>query len=171
MTFNGAQAHMLVNHLPVMGSLFSLLVLAGGFVLRNGTVRRTGMALLMFSALSALPAQLSGEPAEEVVENLPGVSESFIHDHEEAAELGFVLMAVAGLVSVAGLAAGRMRKETIESKVQVTALLISVVAAGALGRAAHLGGLIRHTELRGDAAASAATGEQNQPEGEQREVD
>jgi hypothetical protein len=171
MAFNGAQAHMLVNHLPVMGSLFSLLVLAGGFLLKNVSVRRTGMALLMFSALSALPAQLSGEPAEEVVEHLPGVSESFIHDHEEAAELGFVLMAVAGLVSVAGLAAGRMRKEAVESKVQVAALVISFVAAGALSRAAHLGGLIRHTELRGDAVASAISGEQGLPERKHDEED
>jgi len=161
MLFNGAQTHMLVNHFPVMGSLFSLLVLGGGFLLRSVTVRRTGMALLMFSALMAVPAQLSGEPAEEVIEHLPGVSESFIHDHEEAAELGFVLMAVAGVAAVAGLAAGRMRKDSIESKVQVAALMISLVAAGALGRAAHLGGLIRHTELRGDASApvSGADGE------------
>ena len=171
MTFNGAQAHMLVNHLPVMGSLFSLLVLVGGFLLKSVSVRRTGMALLMFSALSALPAQLSGEPAEEVVEHLPGVSESFIHDHEEAAELGFVLMAVAGLISVAGLAAGRMRRESIESKVQVAALLISVVAAGALSRAAHLGGLIRHTELRGDGVDAASGGEQRPAEGEHGEED
>jgi len=54
------------------------------------------------------------------------------------------------------LAAGRMRKDSIESKVQVAALMISLVAAGALGRAAHLGGLIRHTELRGDASAPVA---------------
>jgi hypothetical protein len=75
MNFNGAQLHLLTNHLPVVGSLFATLVLLSGLLFKNSSVRRTGLALLAFAALTTLPAYYSGEPAEEKIEDLPGVSE------------------------------------------------------------------------------------------------
>jgi hypothetical protein len=102
---------------------------------------------------------LTGEPAEEVVEDLPGVTESLIHDHEEAAEASLVLMALAGVVGAAGLFMGRTGRENAEGKIQVAALAITLLAAGALGRTAHLGGLIRHSELRDGGATSPASAE------------
>ena len=125
---NGAQIHLGVNHLPVMGALLGALVLAAGWVLKNGTVRRTGVALLAFSALATLPAYFSGEEAEEVIEHLPGVSEALIHDHEEAAELATCLMS---LLTCSFVAPGTIAQfsQSMESSPIVPSMSISSVSA------------------------------------------
>ncbi len=158
MNFNGAQLHLLTNHLPVVGSLFATLVLLSGLLLKNSSVRRTGLALLAFAALTTLPAYFSGEPAEEKIEDLPGVSESLIHDHEEAAEATLVVLALTGVVAAGGLALGRMRRESLESKAQWASLALGVVSAGFLANTAHLGGFIRHPEIRPAGLASSEAG-------------
>jgi len=65
---NGAQLHLALNHLPVIGTLIALLVLAAGMALRNETVRRTALVLLVGAGLAAGGAFLTGEPAEEVID-------------------------------------------------------------------------------------------------------
>jgi hypothetical protein len=151
---NGAQIHLGVNHLPVMGALLGALVLAAGWVLKNGTVRRTGVALLAFSALATLPAYFSGEEAEEVIEHLPGVSEALIHDHEEAAELALVAMAVLGGLSALTLLSGFLKKLDLEKKLQILCLVLALISFGVVANAAHLGGLIRHPEIRSTQGAA-----------------
>jgi len=166
---NGAQIHLVVNHLPIVGSLIAVLVLLAGSILKNPTVRRTGVALLAFAALTTLPAYFSGEEAEEVIEHLPGVSEALIHDHEEAAELALALLAGAGVLAAATLGLGVMKKEKWESKLQVFCLLAAVISFGALANTGHLGGLIRHPEIRDGSATSPQGGEPSQSESEQHD--
>jgi uncharacterized membrane protein len=166
---NGAQIHLMVNHLPIVGSLIGLLVLLAGFVLKNQSVRRTGVALLAFAALTTLPAYFSGEEAEEVIEHLPGISEALIHDHEEAAELALALLAGAGLLAAATIGSVILKKEKWESKLQVLCLLVAVISFGVLANAGHLGGLIRHPEIRADFSQTAPMIEPSQSESEEHD--
>jgi hypothetical protein len=48
-------------------------------------LKRISLGIFIIVALLAIPAYLTGEPTEELVENLPGVSKSSIEQHEEAA--------------------------------------------------------------------------------------
>ena len=43
---------------------------------------------------------LTGEPAEEVVGHLPGISEQAIEEHEEAAEVAAIVTGFAGLLGL-----------------------------------------------------------------------
>ncbi len=143
---NGAQAHLLLNHVPVLAVPFSALLLSAGAALRSDELKKAGLAGFVLSALSVLPAYFSGEGAEHVVESLPGVTEALIHAHEEAAEAALAGAAALGVLGLAALwhaaRAGRVRR-----RAWVPLLLAAAVASGLLARAAHLGGLIRHTEL------------------------
>ncbi|RSK47133.1 hypothetical protein [Hymenobacter rigui] len=140
---NEAHLHLLLNHTPILGSLFGLLLLAAGLFKVNQTLTQTGLVTLLVAALLCLPTQLTGEGAEEVVERIPGITHQLIHAHEEAAELGFWAIELTGVVALLGLLVkSRARTFTL------LALLGAVLSFGLLARAGNLGGQIRHSEIR-----------------------
>ena len=150
---NQAHLHLLLNHLPILGALFGLLILAGGFLLKNDTVKRTALGLFVLSAILAIPAYLTGEGAEEVVESLPGVTENLIEAHEEMANIFL------GLVGALGLFALVTFYTDFKSK-KVAPMLYTLTFVAALGtmlfaqRVGSSGGEIRHTEIRSGATTA-----------------
>ena len=86
MVFNGAQFHMLVNHIPVIGFIGVVLTLTLVLFVKSLDLRRFVLLATVLVGLSALPSLWTGEPAEELVEDAPGISKALIHDHEEIAE-------------------------------------------------------------------------------------
>ncbi len=155
--FNAAQLHLAVNHLPVVGVLIGFFILVTGIFLKQLVVKRTALVVLVFAAITVAPAYLSGEPAEEIVEHKAGVTEALIHAHEESAELSLIFTCIVGGVAALTLALGKMKRENLESKSMMAALGLSIVTFGMLANTAHLGGLIRHDELR--SGAISAVGE------------
>ncbi|MCA8829764.1 hypothetical protein [Hymenobacter pini] len=140
---NEAHLHLLLNHTPILGSLFGLLVLAVGVVRRNPTITRVGLVSLLGAAALAILTQHTGEGAEEVVEKIPGITHQLIHAHEEAAELGFWALELTGaLALLALLVTTRARLFTL------AALAGALLSFGLLARAGNLGGQIRHSEIR-----------------------
>jgi hypothetical protein len=151
---NAPQIHLMMNHVPVIGVLFAALALAVGLLWRNAAILRLGLAMLVLVALAAIPVFLSGEPAEETVEDLAGVSHASIESHEDAAKPAMVGLELLGLVALIGLLLHRGR---VVAPRFAALLLIAVIAlSGGLAWTAHLGGQIRHPELRGGAAAAPA---------------
>lgn len=147
---NAAQWHLAVNHAPVFAVAVALGFLAVGFVRRHGGARRLGLAFLIAAALVALPAFLSGEPTEELVEHGSGISHALIHRHEEAAELAFYFLIALGLVAtVLGILERRGR--SLPQAVEGALILGTLFAFLLVGRAGHYGGEIRHPEIRWDA--------------------
>ncbi len=146
---NGAQIHLLANHLPVLGAAFAAALTAAGLALRKDDVVKAGLWSFVASALLALPAYFSGEEAEEVVEHLPGVLESIIHDHEEAAEKALVAVLLLGGAALGALIQA-FKGGQLSRKICAGVLALSLPVLGLLSWTAHLGGLVRHTELRAD---------------------
>lgn len=98
-------------------------------------------------ALLAIPVFLTGEPAEEKVENLPGVMESIIEDHEEASQIAFWFLIAAGVISIISFAMQFLLHSSAKTAVLIS-LLVSITASGLMMRAGYYGGQIRHTEIR-----------------------
>jgi uncharacterized membrane protein len=145
---NWAHLHLMLNHLPVVGSLFAVGLVLYAVLRKSPELQKAGLGLLVVVALTALPAFLTGEPAEHAVEELPGVSEEAIEHHEEAASLALAAALVTGAVAAVGLALSR--REGVPSRRLV--LVCAVLALGTLalmGRTANLGGRIRHPEIAG----------------------
>ncbi len=99
-----------------------------------------------------LPVFFTGEPAEELVEHLPGVGESFIESHEDAAKISLVLTLFAGLCAIVGLL---FSKHPLSRRINTGVLLTSLLAVLSLAYTANLGGKIRHSELRADTAVES----------------
>ena len=70
-----ARIHLLLNHSPILGSRFGAVLLLVAVLQRNEVLIRTGLIMLVVAAALAIPTQLSGQGAEEVVEDRPGVCE------------------------------------------------------------------------------------------------
>jgi len=164
---NQAHLHLLLNHLPILGTLFGLLILTGGFLLKNDAVKRTAMGIFVLSAIFVIPAYLTGEGAEEVVESLPGVTENLIETHEEMANIFLWVVGALGLLSLATFYADFKSKKT-------ASMLYTLTFAAAIGtmifaqRVGTSGGEIRHSEIRSDAAAA---GIENQQGGGEKDDD
>ncbi len=150
MQTNAAQIHLLVNHLPVVGTLLGTLMLLSGFALKSASVRRAALGLLVFTSLTAIPAFLSGEPAEEFMEGSPGISEELMHEHEEAAEAALVVAMLTGGIAAGALLLTRRAgaSETWVNRLKIASAILGLASTAAMGNAAHLGGLIHHEELR-----------------------
>ena len=143
--------HLLLNHVPVIGILAVAFVLIVAFARKNDAIGKLGLAMLVGIALVTIVVYFTGEPAEEAVEDLAGVSESLIHSHEEAAEVAFIATALAGLAAL-GLLLRSARRALARWAVAGT-LALSLVVAGLMAWTANLGGQIRHSEIRGAGAA------------------
>lgn len=154
---NAAHLHLILNHLPIVAVPVALVFLLQSFRSESPSSRRFAFLVLMLSALSAVPVFLTGEPAEEVVEHLPGVVESLIEKHEEAGEVALVLSVMTGVLALIGLlldravveASGQSRRLRLS---RYAVVLSALLAIGALAITANLGGQVRHTEVRSDAA-------------------
>lgn len=164
---NQAHLHLLLNHLPILGALFGLLILAGGFFLKNDAVKRTALGMFVLSAILAIPAYLTGEGAEEIVESLPGVTENLIEAHEDMANIFLWMVGALGLIALATL------YTDLKSK-KAASMLYALTFAAAIGtmvfaqRVGASGGEIRHTEIRSGATAAAV---ENGPAGGQEKSD
>lgn len=146
---NWAHVHLLLNHVPVLATLFGLLLLAWGMMRRNESIQRAALATFVVAAVVAIPVFLTGEPSEDAVEHLVGTAERAIETHEDAALLSLISVELLGLIAVLSVV---WRRAGLSRFVTRAALVVAVVTAGLMARTANLGGKIRHAELRGAAA-------------------
>lgn len=146
---NPAHLHLLLNHVPVIGALFGLLTLMVGLARRSEETKKLALLVIVFAALSAVPAYLSGEPAESIAEGMPGVTEAVIEPHEEAALTAFIVLGLTGALALFELARVYGAKKSSQRIIVMVVLVLSLVSSGLMARTANLGGMIRHTEIRG----------------------
>ena len=157
---NWAHWHLMLNHIPVVGIGLGVVVLALGFVKKSFELQKAGLAIFVIMALLTLPAYFTGEPAEEIVEELPGFSEMLIERHEDAAKIAVMASGLLGVVALSGLALFRQATQLPRIFV-IAVLLLGLAAEGALAWTANQGGKIRHAELRNmdDGSTSAESRE------------
>ena len=103
----------------------------------------------------AVPAYLTGEPAEEGVKGLPGVSEAIIEQHEEASDVAFASIGALGVIALIGLLVLR-RGRIVPAWFAGFMVIASLTVSGLMAWTANIGSQIRHTEIRVGAAPSTS---------------
>jgi uncharacterized membrane protein len=144
---NDAHFHLVVNHLPIIFPLVGVIILITGLIAKSEAVKRTAYMVFSIGAITTIAAMTSGEGAEEVVENINGISENFIEKHEEAAELFSLLSYVLGGLSLIGLWAS-FRQKTFSSIVSIAVLGLAFIVLVFAKQTGTTGGEIRHDEIR-----------------------
>ncbi|MCR9013435.1 hypothetical protein [Aquiflexum gelatinilyticum] len=144
---NPAHLHLIFNHFPIIIPIIGFLVMLAGFAFRSELLKRTAFGLFILGALFTLPAFGTGEDAEEVIENLPGIEETFIENHEEAAETFAYLSYGLGVFSLIGFWAN-WKQKSLANSISIAVLLFAVVVLFFAKEAGTTGGEIRHPEIR-----------------------
>lgn len=143
---NAAHLHLVLNHFPVIGTLFVVALLGAAVVRESDELARAALWFAVATSLLAIPTFFSGHFAEEIVESLPGVTEHLIENHEDVAHFAFAALLVCGAASLGGLYL--FRAVPIPRRFAIGLLIALVVTFGLTAWTARLGGEIRHTETR-----------------------
>jgi hypothetical protein len=108
MNLSPAHLHLVLNHIPVLGTLlFAPLVLLWGLARGSRDVTQVGILLAVILAVTAVPIYLTGEPAEEQLEGQSWFDETRVEAHEERAEAGLIVVLLTGAAALVALWLGR----------------------------------------------------------------
>lgn len=152
---NAALLHITLVHIPIVLIPLGALLLAIAHMRSSVSVARVALGILIGASVVAVPAFLLGEGAEEIVEHLPGISETFIENHEEVAEVALwvtVATGIASLITWVAIARGAF----LERALLAVTFLLSCTASIALTYTAYLGGAIHHPEAHNQYNPTAA---------------
>lgn len=157
--------HLLITHLPIFGSLLGTLVLGYGIWKKSKTTNTAAHYLLIISAIGAGIAYITGEAAEETVENIQGVSENVIEQHADFAMYALIALIAVGIASLLTIYLEYIKNSFAKSATTLT-LFLAVISFIFVARTGYLGGQIRHTEI-----ASNTTLNSSEQGGEQEDDD
>ena len=144
---NLTHLHLLINHLPIIGSILGGFVLAQGIWNKSELTKIAAYNVLIISSIGAIVAYFTGEEAEETIENIAGVMESTIKIHEDFAVYALIALMAVGIFSILGLWA-TIKQNSYAGILSTVTLVISFVGFGLIAQTGYLGGQIRHSELR-----------------------
>ena len=144
---NQTYLHLIFSHLPIFGSILGGLVLAHALCTKSNQTKIAAYYLLIISSIGAGVSYLTGEGAEETIENLQVVSESIIEKHEDFALYALIGLIILGLSSLIGLFV-TLKKHSLTRAVATFTLVLSLISFGLVARTGYLGGQIRHSEIR-----------------------
>ncbi len=162
---NPAHLHLMLNHIPLVGISFVILLLIIALFMKSNKLINISLIFVILVALWAIPAYLTGESAEEIVEGLPGISEQLIEAHEESAELAFIFVEVVGALAIITLLARRFYKK-LGNALTILTLLGLVVGGGLIAWTANMGGKINHPEIRSDTSAISVPSYKSEEQGD-----
>ncbi|MCC6453043.1 MAG: hypothetical protein IT171_09125, partial [Acidobacteria bacterium] len=94
--------HLFLNHFPVICSILSVPLFLYAYWRKSDELKQLALLVLIFAAVVTIPVYLSGEPTEDAVEKLAGVSHDLIEQHEDAAYFAMISMMITGVISLIG---------------------------------------------------------------------
>lgn len=145
--------HLLLNHFPIIGTLIGSGLLLWGLLKKHDNIKISASVILILMTVIAIPVYLTGEPAEESVEKLPGVMDSMIEMHEDAAKIAIWLMGLTGVFALVALIIQRQKMQ-LAKHAYTFVFIVSLVCFAAMARTGYYGGQIRHSEIRSSATVN-----------------
>ena len=140
-----AHVHLLLNHVPTIGTIVALFLLLLSFGRRNEHLKKVSFELFFLIALATIPVYESGVAAAEALKEQPAMAKA-ISLHQDAALNAFILMEITGFVSWLALWQFRRIHRTTTALTGAV-LLLSVLTLAVVALAANLGGDIHHPEI------------------------
>lgn len=162
---DGHYIHLLSNHFPIILSITGFLILTYGLFKHAKAIKQVGLVVLLAASIASIPAYITGEDAEEKVENSTDTSKSMIEEHEEGAEFAFIFTDILGVLSLISLLL-LMKDHKYSVMANRITWLVGLVTIATLFRVGQTGGQIRRPELRAN-AISDTTSIENKNESDQ----
>src|SRR5262245_37095255 len=144
---NLAHLHIMLNHVPSLGSIAGLLLLAAGIYKKDEAIKQFAYGVLVLITMAVLPTYISGAEAQRIVEKSPTYSAGMVQMHQNAAMITLLIMTAAGMFAWFGLWQYR-RHSRSGSLTTMATLLATMAAVSAVLVTASIGGKISHQEIR-----------------------
>lgn len=159
---NVLHAHLLINHLPVVGIPLALVFWFFSVSRKDGVMEIFTLRVLALLALTIVPVFFTGDGAEDLAEELLPNVESWLESHEDLGAVSlWASLALAGVSLLASLPSARRRFPLVALRGGV--LIAAIMACLSLALTANTGGQIRRPDLRSP-TTSAVDAEPNTPE-------
>jgi len=154
---NVSHLHLLINHVPTVGTVIAIGLLMLAIVRRNDHVLHVALEVFFGVALLTLPVYVTGVAAAAKIQDRPEISVAAINAHHDAALLAFIVLEIAGLVAWLGL--WQFRRLGRPTRAIFSAMIVlSVLSLAVMANAANVGGEIRHPEIKVDEKVIAGPG-------------
>ena len=148
---NWTHLHLALNHIPVLGVPFVVLLLAWGWVFRKREVVRVAVLWMALLSVVAIAVKFTGDFAVEGDPKRWSEAQKYVGLHEQSADQATTAVFLLGLAAAVALYLGRGERVL---PVWMLALLVAlgIGTSGLYARSANLGGQITHPELRSSEA-------------------
>ena len=152
---NAPHLHLILNHVPTIGTAIALGLLLLSLLRRQEVLTRVSLEVFYVLALLTLPAYLSGVATAQRIQEFPDVSTEALARHHDGALVAFAFMLLTGLAAWLGL--WQWRRVSRPSWLNIgLVLLLSLVTLTMMAGTATMGGEIRHPEMMEEGAAPTA---------------
>jgi hypothetical protein len=148
------EAHLALNHVPLIGLVFGLVFFVGGLMRSSEPALRAGLRIFLTMGAAVLPVVGSGLVSAHLLANAAWLDSDALSNHRLAGILTLVVLV--GLAALCGVALFKStrNRQTISVRVRSAVLILAVVGFGATVWTAYLGGTLRHSELARDRPGS-----------------
>src|SRR5262249_996587 len=82
---NLAHIHIILNHVPSLGSIAGLLLLVAGMLKKDEAIKKFAYEVLVLITMAILPTYISGAEAQRMVTTNPSYSAGMVQLHQNAA--------------------------------------------------------------------------------------
>ena len=159
MNLNPAHWHLLLNHLPVVGSLFITLLLAYGLARKSAAVITASYWFFILLAVLTIITSQTGGKAAGYLTHVGLASDEMIGKHAEASDMAQWSVIAVALLSAATLFVRRL--QTVKW-MPFFIFILSLVSVALMSWTSLLGGEIMHKEIReGFTAPADSSGKEN----------
>src|SRR5262245_58070391 len=140
--------HVLLNHLPIYGTILGALALAISLVLRSRAAQTTALILTLIAGASAYPVFLTGQRAYKTIRGMADdAGADALDEHMDRAEKTiFAFYVLAAFAAVGLFVPIKWPKSAVP--LAVITLVVAVLCSGIVVYIAQPGGQIRHPEFR-----------------------
>lgn len=143
---NAAHFHLMFNHLSIVGLGFANLFNLVAIIRKSEELIRLSFWFYILIGLLSVLAIFTGDGAGEIVRTYPGISNDAIEYHETWGYIFFYGLIAVGSGSLAALWFSRGNSILLK-KINIAALILSIILLVFAYQAGTTGGKIRHPEI------------------------
>jgi hypothetical protein len=140
--------HVVLNHLPIYGTILAALALAISLILRSRAAQITALILTLIAGVSAYPVFVTGQRAYKTIRNQSDdAGADWLDEHMDRAEKTIGAFYFLAALGVAGLLVP-IKWPKSASPLAVLTLLAAILCSAIAVYIAQPGGRVRHPEFR-----------------------
>jgi hypothetical protein len=140
--------HVVLNHLPIYGTILGAFALAISLILRSRTAQITALILTLIAGASSYPVFVTGQRAYKAVRSLSDdAGADWLDEHMDRAEKTIGAFYLLALLALAGLLVPIKWPKSGMPLVALT-LALAILCSGIAIYIAQPGGRVRHPEFR-----------------------